>query len=76
MEKRHRNRNGVPTAIVCDIVVAGGKLKLIQIYTIARTPSETNVTALSNEEVDQMVEFVKSATDLNVAGFYGTDTAC
>ena len=59
-----------------DIVVAGGKLKLIQIYTIARTPSETNVTALSNEEVDQMVEFVRSATDLNVAGFYGTDTAC
>ena len=55
-----------------EITAAGGQLKLIQIYTIARAPSETYVSALSDEEVDRLVEFVRSETGLQVAGFYGT----
>ena len=53
-------------------IAAGGKLKLIQIYTIVRTPAESYVTPLSNEEVDELVDFVRLQTGLPVAGYYGT----
>ena len=58
-----------------QIVAVGGALKLIQIYTIARTPSEHYVTALSDDEVDALVDFVSGETGLQVEGFYGTDPA-
>ena len=57
---------------LCDITAAGGQLRLIQIYTIARTPAESYVSSMSDEEVDRMVDFVRSETGLEVAGFYGT----
>lgn len=59
----------------CDclnrIIAAGGRLKLIQVYTIARTPAESYVTPLSDEQVDAMVAFIRDATGLNVVGYYG-----
>jgi wyosine [tRNA(Phe)-imidazoG37] synthetase (radical SAM superfamily) len=55
-----------------EITAAGGKLKLIQIYTIARTPAESYVSPLSDQEVDQIVDLVRRETGLPVAGFYGT----
>jgi wyosine [tRNA(Phe)-imidazoG37] synthetase (radical SAM superfamily) len=55
-----------------EITAAGGQLKWIQIYTVARPPAESYVAPLTNEEVDQMVGFVRDRTGLNVAGFYGT----
>ncbi len=58
-----------------EITDAGGALKMIQIYTIARTPAERCVTAMSDEEVDRLVDFVRRQTSLHVAGFYGTNTA-
>ena len=51
-----------------EITAAGGHLKLIQIYTIARPPAETYVSPLTNEEVDQIVAFVRDRTGLHVAG--------
>ncbi len=57
-----------------EITRAGGQLKLIQIYTIARTPAESYVTAMSDEEVDCLVDYVRRQTGLHVAGFYGTHT--
>ena len=54
-----------------DISAAGGQLKLIQIYTIARPPAETYVAALTDEEVDALVQHVRQSTGLHVAGFYG-----
>jgi wyosine [tRNA(Phe)-imidazoG37] synthetase (radical SAM superfamily) len=54
-----------------EITAAGGHLKLIQLYTVARPPAESYVSPLSNDEVDQMVDFVRQHTGLNVAGFYG-----
>lgn len=57
-----------------EIVAAGGQLKLVQIYTIARTPSETCVSTMSDEEVDRLVDLVRNETGLKVAGYYGTQT--
>jgi wyosine [tRNA(Phe)-imidazoG37] synthetase (radical SAM superfamily) len=56
-----------------EIVAAGGKLKLIQIYTVARTPAESYVSSLTDGEVDQMVDFVTRETGLRVAGYYGAE---
>ena len=63
-------------AAFCDrlheITAAGGRLKLVQIYTVARPPAESFVTPLSDAEVDKLVELVRSRTDLPVQGFYGS----
>ena len=44
-----------------EIVAAGGQLKLVQIYTIARRPAESYVAPLADGEVDAIVELVRSA---------------
>jgi wyosine [tRNA(Phe)-imidazoG37] synthetase (radical SAM superfamily) len=62
-------------AAFCDrlneITAAGGKLKLVQIYTVARRPAESFVTPLTNAEVDALVELVRDRTGLAAAAFYG-----
>lgn len=62
-------------AAFCDrlneITVAGGKLKLVQIYTVARRPAESFVTPLTNAEVDALVDLVRGRTGLAAAAFYG-----
>ena len=57
-----------------EIVSAGGEIKLVQIYTVARQPAESYVSPLTNEEVDFWVNEVRRRTRLNVAGFYGVST--
>jgi wyosine [tRNA(Phe)-imidazoG37] synthetase (radical SAM superfamily) len=63
-------------AAFCDrlneITAAGGALKLVQVYTIARQPTESYVTPLSNAEVDAIVELVRERTGLVAAAFYGS----
>ncbi len=54
-----------------EIAAAGGQIKLVQIYTIARRPAETSISALDNEDVDAWVETVREQTGLATAGFYG-----
>jgi wyosine [tRNA(Phe)-imidazoG37] synthetase (radical SAM superfamily) len=54
-----------------EITAAGGQLKLVQIYTVARRPAESFVTPLSDIEVDAIVELVKNRTRLNALAFYG-----
>ncbi|HET6882584.1 MAG TPA: radical SAM protein [Pirellulales bacterium] len=53
-----------------EITAAGGRLKLVQVYTVARPPAESFVTPLSNAEVDALCELVRSSTRLATAGFY------
>jgi wyosine [tRNA(Phe)-imidazoG37] synthetase (radical SAM superfamily) len=55
-----------------EIVAGGGQIKLVQIHTIARPPAVDWVTALTNAEVDAVVEQVRRATGLAVDGYYGT----
>lgn len=54
-----------------DILAAGGKLSLVQVYTIARQPAESYVTPLDDAEVDAIVRLVRDRTSLEVVGFYG-----
>lgn len=62
-------------AAFCDrlneIVAAGGQIKLVQIYTVARPPAESCVTPLADEEVDQLAALVLQRTGLETAAFYG-----
>jgi wyosine [tRNA(Phe)-imidazoG37] synthetase (radical SAM superfamily) len=56
---------------LCEIVAAGGRLKLVQVYTVARPPAERFVSSLSDAEVDAIVELVRSRTGLPAEAFYG-----
>ena len=62
-------------AAFCDrlneITAAGGRLKLVQVYTVARKPTESYVTPLSNAEVDAIVDLVRGRTGLAAKAFYG-----
>jgi wyosine [tRNA(Phe)-imidazoG37] synthetase (radical SAM superfamily) len=55
-----------------EITAAGGRLKLIQVYTVARRPAESFVAPLSDEEVDAIVELVQRRTGLDAKAYYGT----
>lgn len=55
-----------------EITAAGGRLKLVQIYTIARRPAESYVAPLADAEVDAIVELVHERTDLNSTAYYGS----
>lgn len=54
-----------------EIVAAGGQIKLVQIYTVARRPAESYVTPLEDAEVDAIVDLVRRRTRLEAAPFYG-----
>jgi len=54
-----------------EITAAGGRIKLVQVHTVARRPAETWATALSDAEVDAIAELVRRRTELPVAAFYG-----
>ncbi|MCA9234988.1 MAG: radical SAM protein [Planctomycetales bacterium] len=58
-----------------EIVAAGGGLKLVQIYTVARRPAEDFVAPLANAEVDAIADLVRTRTGLTVEGYYGGATA-
>ncbi len=54
-----------------DIRKAGGQIKLVQVYTVAREPAEAFVDALSAAEVDAIVRMVQNRTGLPAEPFYG-----
>ena len=54
-----------------EITAAGGKLKLVQLYTVARKPAESFVTPLTDAEVDSLAALVTQRTGLPTASFYG-----
>ncbi len=49
----------------------GGRIKLVQVHTIARPPAESCVTPLPDAEIDRLVELIRRETGLPVEGFYG-----
>jgi wyosine [tRNA(Phe)-imidazoG37] synthetase (radical SAM superfamily) len=54
-----------------EITAAGGRIKLVQIYTLARRPAESSVAALGYAEVDAITELVRRRTKLPTAAYYG-----
>ena len=55
-----------------EILRAGGRIKHVQVYTIARRPPQPNVTALSDAEVDHIRDLVLARTGLDAESYYGT----
>jgi wyosine [tRNA(Phe)-imidazoG37] synthetase (radical SAM superfamily) len=55
-----------------EITAAGGKLKLVQVYTVARRPAESYVSPLTDAEVDTIVALVQQRTGLDAVAYYGT----
>jgi len=53
-----------------EILAAGGKIQLVQVYTVSRTPAESFVQSLSNVEVDSLAQLVRDRTGLPTAEFY------
>lgn len=54
-----------------EITAAGGQIELVQVYTVARVPAESTVSALSNAEVDAIATKVRERTELRVEAYYG-----
>jgi wyosine [tRNA(Phe)-imidazoG37] synthetase (radical SAM superfamily) len=54
-----------------EIVDAGGRIKLVQIHTVARPPAESFASPLARDEVDAVADLVRRRTGLSVAAFYG-----
>lgn len=57
---------------LCEIREAGGRIRYVQVYTVARNPAEEYVTPLTNDEVDAIVELVRRRADLEAEAFYGS----
>ena len=54
-----------------EVVAAGGTIDHVQVYTVARPPAESYVTALPNTKVDQIVALVQEQTGLAAIPYYG-----
>lgn len=56
---------------LCTLRSQGGRVHLVQIYTVARPPAYGIVSSLSKSEVDHIVNEVVTRTSLNASAFYG-----
>jgi wyosine [tRNA(Phe)-imidazoG37] synthetase (radical SAM superfamily) len=54
-----------------EITTAGGRIDYVQVYTVARRPAESYVTALTDAEVDGIRDLVREKTSLRAESFYG-----
>lgn len=54
-----------------EITGAGGSIEHVQVYTVARKPAESFVSALPDDEVDAIVELVRTKTGLPAEPYYG-----
>ena len=52
-----------------EITAAGGRIKLVQLYTVARPPAESWVGPLDSDELESIAELVRRRTGLTVATF-------
>lgn len=59
-------------ARLTEIGASGGKIRLVQVYTVARPPAERYVAPLSQAELDAIAELVRQQTGLPVA-VYGPE---
>jgi wyosine [tRNA(Phe)-imidazoG37] synthetase (radical SAM superfamily) len=55
-----------------EITASGGRIKLVQVHTVARPPAERFVAPLSNAEVDALADRIRRRTGLEVAVYYGS----
>jgi wyosine [tRNA(Phe)-imidazoG37] synthetase (radical SAM superfamily) len=55
---------------LAGIVAAGGKIKLVQVYTVARSPAEPNVSALSDDQLRAIADAVRKSVPAVPVEFY------
>jgi wyosine [tRNA(Phe)-imidazoG37] synthetase (radical SAM superfamily) len=55
-----------------EVVAAGGQLRLVQIYTVARRPAEDCVKPLADAEVDAITQQVADRVGVSAVSFYGS----
>lgn len=62
-------------AAFCDrlnaVIASGGRISLVQVYTVARRPAESIVTALSNDAVDRIAATVAERVGVPAEVYYG-----
>ena len=56
---------------LCEITSEGGRLKLVQVYTVARPPAESFVTALQDRELQEIASRVRARCGLATEVFGG-----
>jgi wyosine [tRNA(Phe)-imidazoG37] synthetase (radical SAM superfamily) len=56
------------------VIAGGGRISLVQVYTVARRPAELSVTPLTNDEVDAITRRVLEEAGLRAVAYYGTPT--
>jgi len=56
---------------LCEITSEGGRLKLVQVYTVARPPAESFVTALQDRELQEIASRVQARCGLATEVFGG-----
>ncbi|MBI4717531.1 MAG: radical SAM protein [Planctomycetes bacterium] len=54
-----------------EVGAAGGRISLVQVYTVARQPAESYVEPLGRAEVDAIAERVRTQAGLPAAAYYG-----
>lgn len=54
-----------------EIIGSGGRIKLVQVYTVARRPAESFVSPLTDGQVDAIVRLVQERTGLPARAYYG-----
>lgn len=54
-----------------ELAEQGGRIRLVQVYTIARAPADRSVSSLSDAEVDEITARVRSEAGLSAAAYYG-----
>ncbi len=57
-----------------EITAAGGQIKLVQVYTVARQPAESFVAPLPDAAVDAIVELIQSRCGVVAQAFYGASS--
>jgi len=61
----------------CDrlngVTNAGGRIAFVQVYTVARRPAESFVTALNDAEVDHIRDLVRVRTGLRAESYYAAN---
>jgi wyosine [tRNA(Phe)-imidazoG37] synthetase (radical SAM superfamily) len=55
-----------------EISAAGGRIRLVQVYTVARRPAKSTVSPLADAEVSAIAERVKTRTGLKVEAYPGS----
>lgn len=56
---------------LAEVVRGGGRISLVQVYTVARKPAQDFVAPLSDAEVDAIRDLVRSRVGLTAESFYG-----